>query len=242
MCKINNMIDVKNLFLSYKSGGFTLQVEDLEVIPGEVVGVVGNNGSGKTTFFRMLLDLLKADRGMVKINGIPVNESDNWKKYSGAFLDENSLISFLTPTEYFEFIGRLNGMSEAKISSKLNDYQCFFNKAEFDTCKYISEYSKGNQHKIGIIAALLLNPLFVLLDEPFANLDPSSRLSLKSIIRDINSKFNTTFIISSHNLDHITELSSRMLLFERGRIIFDQPVASETEDHLNTYFSRSMER
>ena len=111
------MIETRNLQKEY--GGVTvLNLPELKIESGEVFGLVGNNGAGKTTFFSLLLDLIRASRGKALINDTPVAGSEAWKAHTGAYIDESFTIGYLTPDEYFTFIGELRGM--VKLWAKRN--------------------------------------------------------------------------------------------------------------------------
>ena len=104
-----------------------LDIDKYVVGKGEIVGLVGNNGAGKTTLFRVMLDLLKPDTGCVSINGCVTSKSEDWKSVTGAFIDSSFLIDFLTPDEYFSFIGKISGMTSDEISSRLSRFENLMN-------------------------------------------------------------------------------------------------------------------
>lgn len=212
------MIQVKELVKSY-NGQVVLDIPELTISRGESFGLVGNNGAGKTTFFRLVLDLILADKGMVLSNHINVKESEEWKSYTGSFLDEGFLIGFLTPGEYFEFLGKLNGKTGSEVFMELGKYNGLLNSEAVDKKKYIRKLSTGNQKKLGIIAALFARPQVLVLDEPFANLDPTSVSRLIKILNGIKKEWNPTILISSHDLNHITEVCDRIDILEEGKII-----------------------
>ena len=214
------MIKVINLVKSYK-GIPAVAIDQLELHPGEVVGLVGNNGAGKTTFFRLLLDLIRADNGEVLSKDKPVTSTEEWKSYTAAYIDEGFLIDYLTPEEYFYFVGRLNQLSKADVDDFLQHYTEFFDDAILNKGKYIRDFSKGNQFKIGIVAALLTNPEFLILDEPFANLDPTTQLRLVDMIKKMAAEKQLCILVSSHDINHVSEVCTRILLMEKGTIIKD---------------------
>jgi ABC-2 type transport system ATP-binding protein len=214
------MIKVNNLVKSYK-GIPAVAVEQLELHPGEVVGLVGNNGAGKTTFFRLLLDLIRADKGEVLSKDKPVTTTEEWKSYTAAYIDEGFLIDYLTPEEYFYFVGKLNQLSKADVDDFLQHYVEFFDDSILTKGKYIRDFSKGSQFKIGIVAALLTNPEFLILDEPFANLDPTTQLRLVDMIKQMAAEKQLCILVSSHDINHVSEVCTRILLMEKGTIIKD---------------------
>ena len=190
------MITTTNLSKKY-SGNEVLNISNLDIPKGQSFGLVGNNGAGKTTYFSLLLDLIKPTTGYIKTNGILVNESEDWKPFTSAFIDES-------------FLGKK---------------------------KYLRDLSKGNQKKAGIVAALIGNPEVIILDEPFANLDPTTQIRLKTIIKELTENREVTVLISSHNLTHVTEVCERIVVLEKGNVVKDIVTSTETLQELESYFS-----
>ena len=188
---------------------------------GQVVGLVGNNGAGKTTLFRLMLDLSKATEGNVLIDDIDPAKSEDWKLMTGAFIDNSFLIDFLTAEEYFEFVGKVSGMTKEQVAERLKTFDTFMGDEIMGQKKYIRDFSAGNKQKTGIVAALLSSPQLVILDEPFNFLDPSSQNQLKRILTEFNRSTGSTVIVSSHNLQHTVDISTRVALLEKGEIIED---------------------
>ena len=214
------MIQVTDLQKAY-NGVTVLDIPGLTIARGESFGLVGNNGAGKTTFFRLILDLIEPTKGEVKIEGQTVMRNDAWKTITGSFLDEGFLIDFLTTEEYFSFVGKLHHKSEGDIALFLDGMKDFFNDEILGTKKLIRDYSKGNQKKIGIAAALIGDPKILILDEPFTALDPSSQIRLKRFLIDLQTRLNMTMLISSHDLNHVTEVCKRTVVLEKGKVVRD---------------------
>ena len=231
------MITFNNLKKSY-SRNVVLEINSLDIPKGQAFGLVGNNGAGKTTLFSLLLDLIKPTKGKVSNNNIDVKESEDWKSFTSAFLDESFLISYLLPEEYFYFIGDLRGVSKREVDSFLNQFEDLFNGEILGGKKYIRDLSKGNQKKVGIIAALIGSPKIIILDEPFANLDPTTQIRLKKIIKKLAQEKETTILVSSHDLQDVTEVSERIVLLEKGKIVRDIKTDSKTLKELEEYFTK----
>jgi ABC-2 type transport system ATP-binding protein len=229
------MITINKLIKTY-SGKMVVNIPMLDIKEGELLGLVGNNGAGKTTLFRLLLDLVRADAGEVFSKGQPVSTTEEWKSYTAAYLDEGFLIGYLTPEEYFYFAGNLHGLSRPNVDQFLRGLEDFFAGNVLKTGKYIRDLSKGNQFKTGIAACLLTDPELLILDEPFANLDPSSQMRLIRMLKDVCAKKKTTVLISSHDLNHVTDVCHRILLMEKGRIIKDSDTTADTLQELEAYF------
>lgn len=230
------MINATNLSKKY-SGQTVLEIPDLEVPKGQRFGLVGNNGAGKTTLFSLFLDLIEASTGKVTINQIDVQTSEEWKPYTAAFIDESYLIGYLTAEEYYYFLGNLRGVSKEEINIWVQEFEPFFNGEILGQKKYLRDLSKGNQKKAGIVGTLIGKPELVILDESFANLDPTTQIRLKKLIRDEAEKHGTTFLISSHDLTHLTEVCDRIVLLEKGLAIKDIETTPETLKELESYFS-----
>lgn len=222
------IVTIKNLKKTFDDNT-AVNIPDFTINKGDVLGLVGNNGAGKTTLFRLMLDLLKADSGEVELlpdcftadNSINPATSEDWKPFTGAYIDDGFLIDFLTAEEYFDFIGRVSGMTKEHIAERTAYFEPLMNGEILGQKKYIRDFSAGNRHKIGIIAALFNRPELVILDEPFNFLDPSSQNMLKKILADYNAETGATILVSSHNLQHTIEISTRIALLEHGVIIKD---------------------
>lgn len=230
------MIQVTDLQKAY-NGVTVLNIPTITISQGESFGLVGNNGAGKTTFFRLILDLIEPSAGEVLIDNQKVMRNDAWKTSTGSFLDEGFLIDFLTTEEYFSFVGKLYNKSEGDISLFLDSMKDFFNDEILGSKKLIRDYSKGNQKKIGIAAALMGDPNILILDEPFTALDPSSQIRLKRFLVDLQTRYNMTMLISSHDLNHVTEVCKRIVVLEKGKIVKDLNTDSDTLKELEAYFA-----
>ena len=214
-----------------------LNIDSLEIPTGQSFGLVGNNGAGKTTFFNILLDLIRPTTGAIINHNIIVNQSEDWKNFTGSFIDESFLIGYLTPEEYFDFIGDLRGMNKADVTNFLSQFDEFFNGEILGKKKYLRDLSKGNQKKAGIIAAMMGNPQVVILDEPFANLDPTTQIRLKKIIKNLTENREITVLVSSHDLTHVTEVCERIVVLDKGNVVKDIATSSETLKELESYFA-----
>ena len=230
------MITIANI---KKSFGETVasDISSFTINDGDILGLVGNNGAGKTTLFRMLLDLLKPDEGEVALDGINPADSEEWKAFTGAYIDEGFLIDFLTPEEYFAFIGKITNMKQEQVDERLKDFERFAAGEIFGQKKLIRNLSAGNKQKVGIISALFNRPKLVILDEPFNFLDPSSQNVLKHVLTDYNKETGATILVSSHNLAHTIDISTRIALLEKGQIIRDmENEQGSARSELETYF------
>lgn len=228
------MIYVNNLKKSF-NGQPAIDIDRLSITKGTNVGLVGNNGAGKTTLFRLLLDLLPADEGFCEINNEKVVGNESWKSYTAAFLDERFLIPYLTPYEYWEFILKTRDIEFDEISETISKYNGLLTD-DLRSGKYIRELSAGNKARVGIISAFLGNPELIILDEPYANLDPSSQQNLVQMIE--NKPPETTIIVSSHDLNHIQRASEEIILMESGKIIKQLNKTEQHLDEINSYFSQ----
>ena len=214
-----------------------LSIDQLEIPTGQSFGLVGNNGAGKTTFFSLLLDLIKASSGEIISNKIAVAKSEEWKNFTSAFIDDSFLIGYLTPEEYFYFVGSLRGIDQKEIDLFLKEYADFFNDEILNQKKYLRDFSKGNQKKVGLVATFIGKPKVIILDEPFANLDPTTQIKLKQLIHKKSEDKELTLLISSHDLNHLTEVCNRIVLLEKGSVIMDKETTAKTLQELEDYFS-----
>lgn len=229
------MIKVENLLKRYGST-IAVDIQNLTIGGDEIWGLVGNNGAGKTTFLRLMADLLKPDRGQILSKSIPIYQSEHWKNYTGSFIDNNFLIEFLTPKEYFEFIAKIYGIKRIDLYKQLESFNQFLDIKLPGANKYIRQLSSGEKQKVGIIGALLSNPEVIILDEPFNFLDPSSQILLKKIVISRLHNQTKTIILSSHNLNHISEICTRIAVMEKGHIVMDFQNNSESMAEIENYF------
>lgn len=230
------MIKTDNLTKKYGEQT-VLNIPNLEIPKGQSFGLVGNNGAGKTTFFSLLLDLIQPTTGHIVSNGVQVDKSESWKPFTAAFIDETFLIGYLTPEEYFYFIGELRGRNKADVDALLSSFTDFFHGEILNQKKYLRDLSKGNQKKVGIVASFIGNPEVIVLDEPFANLDPTTQIRLKGIIRELTANMETTILISSHDLIHVTEVCERIVVLDHGDIVRDIKTSTETLRQLEQFFA-----
>ena len=242
-------IQIENLKKSFGEK-VAVDIESYEIKDGEMLGLVGNNGAGKSTLFRLMLDLVKADGGRVLMHpseeeqsqgiakgSVDVAHTEDWKDWTGAFVDESFLIDYLTPDEYFQFIGRISGRKQEEVDTFLQDFEQFMAGEVAGQKKLIRNLSAGNKQKVGIVGAMLLQPKVLILDEPFNFLDPSSQSAIKRLLQEYNRKTGATILVSSHNLQHTVDICPRIALLEHGVIIRDiENADGQAAKELESYF------
>lgn len=231
------MIHIEQLSKSY-SGTTVLDIERLQIPSGTALGLVGNNGAGKTTLFSCLLDLIKPTQGHITNQDLRVDQSEAWKDFTSAFIDESFLIGYLTPEEYFSFIASLRAVPQSEVDALMLELAPFFNGEVLGQKKYLRDFSKGNQKKVGIAATLIGKPSVVVLDEPFANLDPTTQFLLKDLLKKIASQGDTTLLVSSHDLNHVTEVCKRIVVLSKGQVVQDLETNPSTLAELENYFAQ----
>jgi len=232
------MIKVRDISKTYGQNT-VLKIGSLDIPKGQSFGLVGNNGAGKTTLFSLLLDLIQPTTGYISSKGIKVHESEDWKPFTSSFIDESFLIGYLTPEEYFYFIGDLRGQNKADVDALLAQFEDFFHGEILNQKKYLRDLSKGNQKKAGIVASFIGNPEIIILDEPFANLDPTTQIRLKGIIKKLSEDNQVTVLVSSHDLMHVTEVSDRIVVLNKGEVVKDIETSEATLKELETFFAGS---
>lgn len=230
------MIEIENLSKAY-NGKTVLNIDHIEIPKGQSFGLVGNNGAGKTTLFSLLLDLIQPTKGQIRNKDIIVSQSEEWKPFTSSFIDEDFLIGYLTPEEYFYFIGDLRNQNNADVNQFLAQFGDFFHGEILNQKKYLRDLSKGNQKKVGIVGALIGNPEVIILDEPFANLDPTTQIKLKKMIKELAKQKEVTILISSHDLTHVTEVCQRIVVLDKGEIVKDTQTSETTLKELEDYFA-----
>ena len=228
------MIEVKDLKKKYGET-IVLDISSLQIEKGESFGLVGNNGAGNTTFFRLILDLIRASDGSISSKGVDVRETSDWKYYTGSYLDQRFVIDFLTPEEYFEFVNSIHGLAKGDLNDFYAEFEEFFNEEIVGKRKYIRDLSQGNRQKVGIAAALMASPEILILDEPFNGLDPSTQMRLVKLLNELKTSKGMTILVSSHDLNHIAEVCNRVTILEKGSIIKD--IRSDTIAELENYFA-----
>ena len=225
--------------LTKRYDAFELSIPDLDIESGTTLGLVGNNGAGKTTFLRLVLDLIRADTGTVELDGEEVADTFDWKTRTGSYLGPSFLIDFLTPDEYWHFVGQTYDLDEATVDDRLSQFADFYvDEPIGETTKYIRDLSTGNKNKAGLIAALLPEPDLLVFDEPFSSLDPRSQIQLKELLQA--RRGDATILVSSHDLGHVTDVSDRIAILEDGEIVRDEPTDPDTLEDLTTYFAETI--
>lgn len=238
---LKNVIIIMNIIIENLRKNFgektAVNINQFEIPSGQILGLVGNNGAGKSTLFRLMLDLIKADEGRVLMGSTDVSQTEEWKSWTGAFVDESFLIDYLTPDEYFQFVARISGTPDEEYQSFLARFEHFMAGELMGQNKLIRNLSAGNKQKVGIVAAMLLRPKVLILDEPFNFLDPSSQSAIKNLLLEYNRETGATILVSSHNLQHTVDISPRIALLENGVIIRDIDNADgKAQEELENYF------
>ena len=208
------MLEVKNLV---KKFGNNIAVNNISfsVSEGKIFGLLGRNGAGKSTIFRVMLNIFEPDDGQVLYNNKKINNKITDK--IGYLPEEGSLIPSYTVLEQFIYYGILKSMSEEEVKEKAIYWLEKFNILEYAN-KKIKELSKGNRQKIQFIIAVLHNPDLLILDEPFSGLDPVSVEEFKNMVLE-QKQLGKIIIFSSHRMEHVEKLCDDIIIMDKGKEI-----------------------
>jgi ABC-2 type transport system ATP-binding protein len=207
-----------------KRFGTVVAVDGVEatVDRGEVVGFLGPNGAGKSTTMRMITQFLEPDRGVIRLDGVPLTEAGREAKRRIGYLPENNpLYTEMLVAEYLEFIVRLREIAPAERRAAI-DRAVARTAIEDVFYRSIGELSKGFRQRVGLAQAIVHQPDLLVLDEPTEGLDPNQRVEIRHLISDLGRE--RTVILSTHVLPEVQHTCSRLLIINRGRIVADGPV------------------
>ena len=210
------MLEVKNASYSY---GDVLAVNNISftIEPGEIFGLLGSNGSGKTTTFRMIMGLLEPQQGEIKYFDRIVSYED--VNEIGYMIEERSLLQKMTVEKLVQFFGGLKDLDAETIDRRLDFWLNRFEITEYKT-KKITELSKGNQQKIQFITAIINNPKLLVLDEPFSGLDVINTKMFVDVINDFKAQ-GSMIVFSSHQLDDVESFCEKVLVLDKGNAILN---------------------
>ena len=213
------MLEVKNL---RKTFGELVAVDDLSftIEDGEILGFIGQNGSGKTTTFRLILDFLMQDSGSVLWNGKPLS-SDEYN-IIGYLPEERGLYPKDSIETQLRFFGQLRGKTRKEIDEKIDYWMEKFEVKGKRTDK-VKTLSKGNQQKVQLIATLIHEPKLVILDEPFSGLDPVNAELLKTAVAELREQ-KVCVVFSDHNMLNVEKMVDKMMMVKEGKKILDGTV------------------
>lgn len=214
MASVIELIDVWKSYDSFQA----LRGLNLEVKEGEIFGLLGPNGAGKTTTLKIIVGLLKMDRGIVRVKGVDISEEPyGYKKFIGYVPESVSLPDYLTVEELLIYSGRIRGVPRDQIKERMNYYVEIFELKD-KRRELVLSLSRGMRQKVAIASALIHDPEILILDEPFIGIDPAGQHMLKEIFRERVERGGTIFI-STHMLDTAERLCDRVAIIHRGQNI-----------------------
>lgn len=218
------ILSVLKLNKSYNKGKtFASKNITFNVDAGEIIGLVGKNGAGKSTIIKSITGVLPFDSGEIKILDFNiVTNPINAKKNLGYVPDVCNAFDKMTGMEYLNFVADIFGVQKIERENKIKEFQTYFSLGE-SINKLISSYSHGMKQKISLMASLMSSPKLWILDEPTTGLDPQTTQSLLNYIVSYAKKGNAV-LFSSHNLDIVQKICTRTIIINNGAIVVNSSI------------------
>ena len=215
------MISVSNLSRSY---GSTLAVDSVsfEITNGEVVGLLGHNGAGKTTIMKMITGFIEPSSGSVEVDGLVLGENTVGIQKKIGYLPENCPVwPEMRVTDYLIYQAKLHLVEEARIGSLVSEAIGKTRLTEKATAR-IDTLSRGYRQRVGVAQALLHKPDILILDEPTNGLDPNQILQMRELIKELAK--SSTVIVSTHVLQEVQAICERVLIMRGGQLVLDSKI------------------
>ncbi|MHA1232876.1 MAG: ABC transporter ATP-binding protein [Candidatus Helarchaeota archaeon] len=236
---MNNVVEIKNFTKVYRKNIKAVSNLNLKVPLGSFFGLIGPNGAGKSTIIHFITGLIKPTMGELFLFGRKIKTDDfSYKKKVGVVLHKPSFLNKLTGKEYLQFVGQINGLEKTTIEKRTQELLELF-ELPAKGKKYIDSYSAGMQKKISLAAALIHDPDLLILDEPFAGIDP---ISFKLITENLKLfiQRRKTILLTSHVLDVVEKLCDEVAIIHKGKLTFhgkieDAQDTFQNENDLNKY-------
>lgn len=197
-----------------------LDAVSLDVLPGELLVVIGRSGSGKTTLLRCVNALVLPDAGRVVVDGATAGAGDlaRFRRGIGYVIQSGGLFPHVTVTDNVSIVGRANGDSPSRRRERAREVLDVVGLGELGA-RYPSELSGGQQQRVGIARALYADPPVLLLDEPFAAVDPLTRMDLQDAFADLHRRLKKTIVFVTHDVEEALYLGDRVAVVDRGRVV-----------------------
>ena len=190
----------------------------LRIGSGEIVGLLGPNGAGKSTLLKIIVGILRPTSGSVVLDGIDIlKEPEAAKKIIGYLPENASLYTALTVTEFLQFVGKIRAVSDSDLQSKIPESLKAFDIEEKKNA-LVGSLSKGTKQKVAIIASMLHDPRFLVLDEPLSGLDPKTQRFVNQWIT-MTANRGVTVFLSTHNLDVAQDYANKIAIIDKGKIV-----------------------
>ncbi|WP_196760433.1 ABC transporter ATP-binding protein [Streptobacillus moniliformis] len=218
---MSSIIKIEHLFKNYGNKAVLKDI-NLEINQGEILSILGKNGVGKTTLLSIILKMIEASSGNIKFRNVDIRDINNKKYYSDInIVLENSqnIYYYMTGLENILYFGSLYGYSKEKILNNVNNWIDLFDLRD-DINEKLSIYSRGMIQKLSIIIALINKPKLLLLDEPTLGLDVYSKRKMMDMIKILSEKENITIILTTHQMDIVEYLDSKLILLDKGEVVY----------------------
>ncbi|QXW66277.1 ABC transporter ATP-binding protein [Streptobacillus moniliformis] len=218
---MSSIIKIEHLFKNYGNKAVLKDI-NLEINQGEILSILGKNGVGKTTLLSIILKMIEASSGNIKFRNVDIRDINNKKYYSDInIVLENSqnIYYYMTYFENILYFGSLYGYSKEKILNNVNNWIDLFDLRD-DINEKLSIYSRGMIQKLSIIIALINKPKLLLLDEPTLGLDVYSKRKMMDMIKILSEKENITIILTTHQMDIVEYLDSKLILLDKGEVVY----------------------
>lgn len=217
-------IVLKNIRKRYKKGSDIIEELDLTIEGGSVYCLLGTNGAGKSTLLNILANLIEPTEGTVLLDHLTyAKDAIRIKKQMGIQCQFNQLIGELNARDFLKWTGLLYGMEKQQISIQSEHLLDFFFDAQDDLSRPAIHYSSGMQRKLIICSAILHKPRYLVLDEPFANLDPIASDKLCGFISAYRSP-DRVVVVSSHDLLYVDRIATHIGILDKGGLVFNDTI------------------
>ncbi len=215
------MLEIKNVSKVYRGGKKAVSNLDITVNKGEFIAFIGTSGSGKTTAMRMINRMIEPTTGEILLNGKNIEQMNpvTLRRSIGYVIQQIGLLPHMTIRDNITLVPKLLKWSEEDKNKKAEELIQLVDLPVSYLDMYPAQLSGGQQQRIGVVRALAADQEIILMDEPFGALDPITRDTLQDLVKELQVKFNKTFIMVTHDMDEAIKLADRIVIMSHGEVV-----------------------